>query len=88
MSAAAVLNAIPAIKYTELQAYLRNTGWERINVGRTDIGLYQKADGTELREVLLPLNRDFADYKERIVDALEQIAAARKTEVLGRLLLI
>jgi len=81
MSYATVLDAIPAIKYTELQAYLRNTGWQRRETARSDIGVFLKRTERDTHEVLLPLNRDFADYRARVVDALEQIALVENREV-------
>ncbi|HLZ17722.1 MAG TPA: hypothetical protein VKQ08_11805 [Cyclobacteriaceae bacterium] len=81
MSIASVLDAIPAIKYTELQAYLRNTGWRRRETSRSDIGVFLKETDTNVYEVLLPLTRDFADYRERLLDVLEQIATVEEREI-------
>lgn len=81
MSTSTVLEAIPAIKYTELQAYLRNTGWTRKEIGRNDIGLFLKGTDTTIHEVILPLTRDFADYRERMMDALEQIAMVEERDI-------
>jgi hypothetical protein len=37
-----IYKAIPALKFTVLQAYLRNTGWERVAVPKPSIALFKK----------------------------------------------
>jgi hypothetical protein len=81
MSIAAILDTIPPIKHPELQAYLQNTGWTRRETGRNDIGLFLKGINANVFEVLLPMTADFADYRERIMDVLEQIAAVEAREI-------
>ena len=81
MSIASFFNAIPTLRFTELQAYLRNTGWERQDIGRENIALFHKHSGAEIFEVVLPLSRDFGDYNERIIDVLETIAFVEDRQV-------
>ncbi len=76
-----ILKAVPELKFTELQAYLRNTGWARIEVPKNSIALFQKQTGNTFFETLLPLSKDFSDYSYRIVDVLESIAQAENREV-------
>lgn len=45
MIASSLLNIIPELKFTELQAYLRNTGWQRIAMDKPSIALFQKEMG-------------------------------------------
>jgi hypothetical protein len=73
--------AISTIKFTALQAYLRNTGWERIAVPKPSIALFHKTIGQELYEIILPLSKHFADYIERIADVLEVISVAEQREI-------
>ncbi|MEN9609838.1 MAG: hypothetical protein RLZZ628_652 [Bacteroidota bacterium] len=73
--------AITTIKFTALQAYLRNTGWERIAVPKPSIALFHKTIGQELYEIILPLSKHFADYIERIADVLEVISVAEQREI-------
>ena len=40
-----ILKAVPELKFTELQAYLRNTGWARIEAPKQSIALFQKQIG-------------------------------------------
>ncbi|MHB8260654.1 MAG: hypothetical protein ACYDCN_02885 [Bacteroidia bacterium] len=76
-----IFKAVPELKFTELQAYLRNTGWARIETVKQTIALFQKEIGNNFFETTLPLNKDFADYTYRIVDVLEAIANAENREV-------
>jgi len=76
-----ILKAVPELKFTELQAYLRNTGWARIEAPKQSIALFQKQIGNNFFETLLPLSKDYSDYNYRIVDVLENIAQAENREV-------
>lgn len=76
-----ILKAVPELKFTELQAYLRNTGWARIQAPKQSIALFQKQIGNNFFETLLPLSKDYSDYSYRIVDVLENIAEAENREV-------
>ena len=76
-----ILKAVPELKFTELQAYLRNTGWARIEAPKQSIALFQKQIGHNFFETLLPLSKDYSDYCYRIVDVLENIALAENREV-------
>ncbi len=76
-----ILKAVPELKFTELQAYLRNTGWSRIEVPKQSIALFQKQLGNSFYETLLPLSKDFSDYNYRIVDVLENIALTENREI-------
>jgi hypothetical protein len=81
MTANEIMKAVPELKFTELQAYLRNTGWKRIETSKQTIALFQKETGGNFFETVLPLSKDFADYTYRILDVLEAIAAAENREV-------
>lgn len=76
-----LLKAVPELKFTELQAYMRNTGWNRIEVPKHGATLFQKQVGSNFFEALLPLSKDFLDYTYRVIDVLETIAEAEKREV-------
>lgn len=76
-----ILKAVSELKFTELQAYLRNTGWSRIEAQKQSIALFQKQSGNSFFETLLPLSKDYADYSYRIVDVLENIAQAENREI-------
>lgn len=76
-----ILKAVPELKFTEIQAYLRNTGWSRIEVPKHSIALFQKQIGNNFFETLLPLSKDYSDYNYRIVDVLENIAEAENRQV-------
>ncbi len=81
MTSSDILKAIPELKYTEIQAYLRNTGWQRVETGKESIALFHKEIGQRFFETLLPLSKDFADYNERVIDVLESIATVENREV-------
>lgn len=76
-----ILKAVSELKFTELQAYLRNTGWARIEAPKQSIALFQKQIGNSFYETLLPLSKDYSDYNYRIADVLESIAQAENREV-------
>lgn len=80
MIASSLLNIIPELKFTELQAYLRNTGWQRIAMDKPSIALFQKEMGNRFFEAVLPLSKDFADYNARIYDVINEIAASEKRD--------
>lgn len=81
MTTTDIYKAAEVIKFTELQAYMRNTGWNRIETGKQNIALFQKQTSNQFLEALLPMSKDFADYIYRITDVLEAIATAEKREV-------
>ena len=64
------------LKFTELQAYLRHTGWVRADVPREDIALFQKKSKDREFETILPLSKDLGDYLPRIHEVIEAIALA------------
>jgi hypothetical protein len=76
-----ILKAVPELKFTELQAYLRNTGWSRVPVTKDSVALFQKEIEGDFFETLLPLSKDYSDYKYRVVDVLEMIAQAENREI-------
>jgi SAM-dependent MidA family methyltransferase len=76
-----MLKAVPELNFTELQAYLRNTGWDRIQTPKDSIALFHKMIGEVVFETALPLSKDFSDYSYRIIDVLEKIAQVEQREV-------
>ena len=76
-----IMKAVPELKFTELQAYLRNTGWTRFETPKQSIALFQKEVGNNLFETILPLSKDYSDYNYRIIEVLENIAQAENREV-------
>jgi hypothetical protein len=81
MNSSDIFKAIPELKFTEIQAYLRNTGWTRVETGKPSIAIFQKESSAQFFETLLPLNKDFADYNYRILDVLEAIAKVENREI-------
>jgi hypothetical protein len=80
MIASSLLNVIRELKFTEIQAYLRNTGWNRISTGRENIALFQKEMRGEFFEAILPLSKDFADYSARVYDVINEIAVSERRD--------
>jgi hypothetical protein len=76
-----ILKAVPELKFTEILAYLRNTGWARIEVPKPSIALFQRQIDNNFFEAILPLSKDYSDYSFRIIDVLESIAKAENREV-------
>ena len=81
MTSKELLKAVPILKFTEILAYLRHTGWIRIEVPKPHVALFQKKIGETYFEALLPLSKAFSDYTYRIIDVLESIAQAENREV-------
>lgn len=81
MTSNELLKAVPLLKFTEILAYLRHTGWTRIEVPKPHVALFQKQIGETYFEALLPLSNHFSDYRYRIIDVLESIAQAENREV-------
>lgn len=76
-----MLKVVPELNFIELQAYLRNTGWDRIQTPKDSIALFHKMIGEVVFETALPLSKDFSDYSYRIIDVLEKIAQVEQREV-------
>jgi len=57
-----MLKAVPELNFTELQAYLRNTGWDRIQTPKDSIALFHKMIGEVVFETALPLSKDYSFY--------------------------
>jgi len=81
MNTQEIFKAVPELKFTEIQAYLRNTGWSRIETVKNSIALFQKEMSNNFYEAMLPLDKDFADYNYRIYDILESIADAENRNI-------
>ena len=80
MTANFINTNISNLKFTELQAYLRNTGWNRVAMGKNNIALFQKEIAGNYYETVLPLSKDFADFNARIYDVLNELASAENRE--------
>lgn len=69
-----ILNtASEKIGFSILQKYLSNNGFRKINSRRADLAVFFK-DGDKPSEIIIPLNRNFIDYKNSIKNVLEKIA--------------
>ena len=69
------------IQFTKLQAYLRATGWSRVEAERNNIVFFEKEHDGQHFETTLPLDKAFADYGRRIVDVLNEIARLENREI-------
>jgi hypothetical protein len=76
-----IYKAVPTIKLTALQVYLRNTNWTQIDVPKPQVALFQKTIENRFYEVLLPLSKHFGDYTQRIVDVLDEISEAEQRDI-------
>lgn len=69
-----ILNtASEKIGFSILQKYLSNNGFRKIDSRRADLAVFFK-DGDKPSEIIIPLNRNFIDYKNSIKNVLEKIA--------------
>jgi hypothetical protein len=76
-----IYKAVPTIKFTALQTYLRNTNWVQIDVPKPHVALFQKNIDNRFFEVLLPLSKHFGDYTHRMVDVLDEISEAEQRDI-------
>ncbi|PXW18041.1 hypothetical protein C8D70_101367 [Chryseobacterium sp. CBTAP 102] len=61
------------IGFPILQKYLLNNGFKKIESRRTDLAVFFK-EGSRPIEIIVPLKRDFIDYKDSIKSVLEKIS--------------
>lgn len=54
--------------------YLEQTGWRSIQYKRTDVKVYQITNGQSFKQVMVPLNKEFVDYKQAMLDVIKEIA--------------
>lgn len=56
-------------------SYLEETGWEQFKIKKKYIKVYQKViNKVEFHQITIPIDKTLADYKEAMLDAIEQIA--------------
>jgi hypothetical protein len=65
--------AVRQLSALTVKSYLLARGWERAPSKRTSVGIFRRPESTA-PEVLLPLNRDFADLSDALTGAVEEIA--------------
>ncbi|MCG2792875.1 MAG: hypothetical protein L6262_04925 [Weeksellaceae bacterium] len=61
------------IGFPVLQKYLLNNGFKKVESRRQDLAIFFK-NGENPTEIIIPLNRDFIDYKSAIRSILNKIA--------------
>ncbi len=86
-----IYKAVAIIEPVDIQTYLRKTKWVEIEVPKPEVALFQKTIHNQVYEILLPLSKHFADYTQRIVDALEVISEAEQhsmSKILAILILL
>lgn len=55
--------------------YLKDTGWTQYKTRKDYIKIFQKnTDKNEFYQVIIPVDKELADYKQAMFDAIEQIA--------------
>lgn len=65
--------ATEKIGFPILQKYLVNNGFKKIDSRRIDLAIFFKNDENPI-EIIIPLNRDFVDYKNSIKNILDKIS--------------
>ncbi len=66
--------ATEKIGFPILQKYLLNNNFKKIESRRNDLAIFFKDEGKPV-EIVIPLNRNFIDYKTSIKNILEKISA-------------
>jgi hypothetical protein len=69
------LSGRPVINASELNAFLRNTGWRMQQSRREGVCIFRKEYDGQTEELLLPLEMGWADYAQRIEEAAAKVAA-------------
>lgn len=57
-----------------IQSYLLNTGWNKINSKIEHVAIFTKSNDIIFREIQLPLNKNFIDYPNILLDTTKYIA--------------
>jgi hypothetical protein len=77
-----ILDLASKVNFTSLQQYLLSRGWVKVATKREDIAIVVSPNNMSQLDILLPLSRSFADYKEAIVDAIRKISAYEERDEL------
>ena len=72
--------ALGKISFSTIQKYLSNKNWRAIPIKREDLFIWHWGNPTTI-EILLPLDRTFADYDELMIQALGKIALAENRDI-------
>lgn len=54
--------------------YLEQTGWNLFPFKRTDVKVYQITFGESFRQVMVPMDKKFSDYKQVMYDVVQNLA--------------
>ena len=57
-----------------LQAYLLQKGWKRVSTRRNDVAVITSPNDDPAFDILIPLNRSFADYNDAIFQAIKKVS--------------
>lgn len=77
------------LKPADMQMYAEATGWKRLEAFGEEIAVYRQLD-SKSNEIIVPLDTEFADYSQRMADAIIGLAEFENRspkEVLDELLL-
>lgn len=78
--------AAESLSPAAVRDYLRAAGWMQVGADdRPGVAEYWTSPGTDAT-VLLPLNKDFADFARRMLSVVNELAAQERRGVLGVLL--
>ena len=65
--------SIEKLHFKAVKTYLKNTGWNHVHPEIENIMLFERMDD-EMTQLVLPMNKDFADYHERNKDMVVNLA--------------
>lgn len=79
------LNKYRLIEPESVIRFLDNHGWSELNIKPEIVAMWGIERGDKTYKILLPLNPNFPDYPNRIIDALETVGAAESISELDLL---
>ena len=62
------------VNYLAFQQYLLHKGWKKISTKREDAAVMVSPDDNSNFDLLIPLSRTFADYRQSITQAVKKVA--------------
>lgn len=77
-----LINKFSQLNYLEVQAYLLNTGWKRVQSKREYIGIFIREYNNDFEEIILPFDNDVADYDKTMYEALKTISRVENRDAM------
>lgn len=74
-------NITDKLNFLEVQSYLSNTGWQRRKSKRDYIAIFINKVNKDVYEIVLPLDKDIADYGKAMYDVVNELSKFENREI-------